>query len=120
MIGVCQNGGEGPTELSKLRAPVKVRKFFESGNMASKFLCDCGYTVCTNSFEGHGIFRLISDVKVDAMKDPISVREVTDLWFASPELIACKGCGSFYQWDSDLKAYMQYKRVPVPAVRQDT
>lgn len=80
--------------------------------MASKFVCDCGHTVSTNGFEGHGIFRLISDNEIDALNDPISVREVTELWFRSQEMIGCKGYGSFYQWDGVAQRYVQYKQVP--------
>lgn len=79
--------------------------------MASKFLCECGYTVCTNSFEGHGIYRLISDNQISSIEKPISPDELSDLWFSSPEIIKCKGCGCFYSWEQDQKEYVQYKKV---------
>ncbi len=79
--------------------------------MSSKFSCNCGNTVCTNSFEGHGIYRLITDIQIDSLKDPITVDEVTTLWFGSPEMIKCNGCGCFYQWSIEDKEYIQYKRT---------
>ena len=88
------------------------RNVFEGLILASKFVCDCGHTVCTNGFEGHAIFRLLSDNEIDALNDPISVQEVTELWFRSPEIIGCKGCGSFFQWDGVGQRYVQYKQVP--------
>jgi len=79
--------------------------------MASKFLCSCGHTVRINLFEGHGIYHLVTDNEIDALKDPINVEEVTDLWFKSPEMIKCKGCGCIYLRDQDRKEYVQYQRV---------
>lgn len=79
--------------------------------MASKFICECGYQVRTNMFEGHGIYRMITDNEIDLIDDSESAKSVIDLWLKSQELIKCKGCGSLYLWDTDKKEYIQYKKV---------
>ncbi len=79
--------------------------------MASKFICECGYTICTNTFEGHGIGRLLTDNDVDSVDDSSPAREVIDLWLKSQEVVKCKGCGSLYLWNKETKEYDQYKKV---------
>lgn len=79
--------------------------------MASKFLCECGYTVFTNLFEGHGIYRMVIDNDIDRFEDADSAEAVKDLWFKSQEAIKCKGCGCLYLWNSATKQYDQYKKV---------
>lgn len=78
--------------------------------MASKFLCECGYVVRTNSFEGHEIFHLISDAQVDALNNPISTDDVLDMWFESQEIIKCKGCNCLHLWDQVSESYVRYVR----------
>lgn len=79
--------------------------------MASKFICECGYQVRTNMFEGHGIFRMVADNDIDSIDETAPAKTVIDLWFRSKELIKCKGCGSLFLWDKELKDYVQYKKV---------
>ena len=81
--------------------------------MASKFLCDCGYQVRTNSFEGHGIYSLITDNDLDSVKEPISENDLSNLWFNSQRMVECKDCGTFYLWDNEAKKYIAYKKVNV-------
>ena len=78
--------------------------------MASKFKCECGYIVRTNMFEGHGIYRMLSDNEIDQFTDTDSAKAIIDLWFKSQEVIKCKGCDNLHLWDSDLNDYIQYKK----------
>lgn len=79
--------------------------------MASKFICNCGYQVRTNSFEGHGIYSLITDNDIDTLKEPITEKDLSDLWFNSHRMVECKACGTFYLWDKETKKYIAYKKV---------
>jgi len=79
--------------------------------VASRLKCECGYAISINSFEGHGICRLISDNQVDSIEGSISADDLVRLWFSSPEMIKCGGCDSFYSWDKNIKEYVQYKRT---------
>ena len=88
---------------------IKLVKY--SSKMASKFICDCGYSVRTNTFEGHGIYRLLSDNDIDQIDDSESARVVKDSWFKAQELIMCKGCGCLYLWNSELKQYDKYELI---------
>lgn len=78
--------------------------------MASKFLCECGYVVRINAFEGHEIFHLISDKQVDALTNPLTTDDVVDMWFESQELIKCKGCSCLHLWDEVSESYVRYVR----------
>ncbi len=79
--------------------------------MASKFVCVCGRTVCNNMFEGHGIYRLVSDNEIDKIDDAQSARDVIDLWFKSQECIKCKGCGCLYLWNQEALDYERYTKT---------
>ena len=79
--------------------------------MASKFICECGYQVRTNSFEGHGIYSLITDNDIDTLKEPIMEKDLSDLWFNSQRMVECKGCGAFYLLDKETNNYVAYKKL---------
>jgi len=80
--------------------------------MASKFTCKCGYTVCTNAFEGHGIYALVTDHEFDLLKEPITTEEITKLlWVKSRRMVECKGCGILYLSSMDSNNYIPYKKV---------
>ena len=79
--------------------------------MASKFLCDCGEVVRTNSFEGHGVYSLITDNDIDKLKEPISEKDLTDLWFNSQKMVECSRCGTFYLWNEENNYYVAYKKI---------
>jgi len=79
--------------------------------MASKFLCDCGYQVRTNSFEDHSIYSLITSNDIDAVKEPITENVLSNLWFNSQRMVECRGCGTLYLWDKEAKKYIAKKIV---------
>lgn len=79
--------------------------------MASKFVCVCGYTVRTNMFEGHGIYRLVSDNEIDKVDDTQPAKAVIDLWLRSKECIKCKGCGCLYLWNQEVMEYVRYTKA---------
>lgn len=66
--------------------------------------------VQTNSFEGHGIYSLITDNDLDKIEDPVSTNDLTDLWFNGQRMISCNGCGALYLWNQENLGYDKYEK----------
>jgi hypothetical protein len=79
--------------------------------MASKFICECGYTVCTNLFEGHGIFFMVSDNFIDEIEYSDTTKSIIDALLKSKKAVKCKSCGDLYLWNVNKKEYRHYKKV---------
>ncbi|MCS4307567.1 hypothetical protein M2404_001901 [Rheinheimera pacifica] len=62
-------------------------------------------------FEGHSIYRMLSDNDVDSIDDSDNAKDLVELWLGSQEVIRCKGCGCLYLWDPSANLYEKYVKV---------